>query len=165
MHSDYVDTFDGFGSRDFIIKTFYGSEANYIEKMKKREAEYTAVVEACASVSFADYDDVVTVDIDDAVSALQSLGYKKKDADKAVSAAINNGATSVEDVIKISLGKMTGQEQGDAVSNEDVITDSVNGLLALGYKKRESEKIVKECYADGYNSVEEIIRVCLTKLK
>lgn len=40
---------------------------------------------------------------DDAVSALENLGYKKAISEKAVATAVSNGATSIEDIIKEAL--------------------------------------------------------------
>lgn len=44
---------------------------------------------------------------DDAVSALENLGYKKSLSESAVSTAINNGAKTIEDIIKDALKILT----------------------------------------------------------
>lgn len=165
MNNNYTDVFEGFASRDSIIKAFYGSEEKYLERMRTRTSSYMKIVISCAEISFAAPSKTLQdLDIDDATAALQSLGYKKSDAKKEVQNAINNGANTVEDVIKISLGKTSKKETIIPV-NEDIITDAINSLLVLGYKKRESEKIVRQSYQDGHHKVEELLRVCLAKLK
>lgn len=44
---------------------------------------------------------------DDAVSALENLGYKKSASENAVSTALSNGAESIEDIIKDALKSLT----------------------------------------------------------
>lgn len=45
---------------------------------------------------------------EEAISALQSLGFKKRDAEKAVSMAANNGKTAenVQDLVKLALAQL-----------------------------------------------------------
>jgi Holliday junction DNA helicase RuvA len=44
---------------------------------------------------------------DDAVSALENLGYKKSMSENAVASAMNNGAKTIEDIIKDALKSLT----------------------------------------------------------
>lgn len=46
---------------------------------------------------------VSSTDMEDAISAIQNLGTRKGDATDAVKLAIEQGATSIEDMIKIGL--------------------------------------------------------------
>lgn len=47
---------------------------------------------------------------DDAVSALENLGYKKTSAEHAVSHAVKSGSGSIEDIIKNALKLLTGNK-------------------------------------------------------
>ncbi len=48
--------------------------------------------------------------VNDAVSALVNLGYKRHLSEKAVETVIKNGASSVEDIIRESLRYLTGNK-------------------------------------------------------
>jgi len=55
----------------------------------------------------ASADSPLNADTRDAVSALVNLGYKKAVSEKAVEAAINNGSTAIEEIIRESLKSLT----------------------------------------------------------
>jgi len=51
-----------------------------------------------------------SLNLDDAISALLSLGYKRKEAEGAVKKAREQGAGEIEEVIKRALSILTGQD-------------------------------------------------------
>lgn len=164
MTTDYTDAFLFLTpeQRAQMIKISFGNEANYIEYMKQYDKRYMDTVNSYADISFATFEDRFELNMDDAISALQSLGYKKKDAETAANTARNSGASTVEDVVKKAISKTSSTVKAK-IQNDPVIADAVNGLITLGYKRRESEKYVKELYHSGIRTVEQIIKECLAK--
>jgi Holliday junction DNA helicase RuvA len=91
------------------------------------------------------------------VTRLTSIsGVGKKTAERMI--------IELKDKIKIVLPKGAAREQDASVYVSDVMTDAVNALVALGYKKNQAEDAIKKVLkarGDEPVGVEDIIRLSL----
>jgi Holliday junction resolvasome RuvABC DNA-binding subunit len=149
-------------AEDKFIKSFFESRDEYVNYADELEDRLQASCDLYSDISFSD-EEFVEVDIDDAVSALQALGYKKKDAQNSVDLAIESGALTVEEVIQFALGKSDIQKP--VAYDVSVYNDSVDSLIVLGYKRKDVETLVGESMTSGITSTEDIIKYCLGKIK
>lgn len=145
-----------------FIDAFFESEDEYMNYSNALEARLQASCDLYSDISFSE-EEFVEVDEDDAIAALQALGYKKKDAQNAVDLAIGAGASTVEEVINFALGKQGTTSQ--IAYDESVYNDSVDSLIVLGYKRKDIETLVADAMCSGITTTEDIIKYCLGKVK
>jgi Holliday junction resolvasome RuvABC DNA-binding subunit len=145
-----------------FVKSFFESRDEYTNYANELEDRLQASCDLYSDISFSE-EEFVEVDVDDAVSALQALGYKKKDAHYSVELAIESGALTVEEVIQFALGKTDTSKP--VAYDMSVYNDSVDSLIVLGYKRKDVENLVAESMSSGITSIEDIIKYCLGKIK
>jgi Holliday junction resolvasome RuvABC DNA-binding subunit len=149
-------------TEDKFIASFFDSRDEYEQYSRAFQDRLDAGCALYDEVSFLEeYDD--EVDIDDAMSALQALGYKKKDAQSSVDLAIKSGVCSVEEVVQFALGK-TGVPK-EVTHDAGIYSDSVDALVVLGYKRKDVETVVDEAMSTGITATEDIVKYCLSKIK
>jgi Holliday junction resolvasome RuvABC DNA-binding subunit len=145
-----------------FIEAFFESKDEYMNYADELENRLQASFDMYSDISFCE-EEFIEVDIDDAISALQALGYKKKDAQNAVDLAIGSGASTVEEVITFALGKSGTTSK--VTYDEAVYNDSVDSLIVLGYKRKDIETLVADAMCSGIITTEDIIKYCLGKVK
>jgi Holliday junction resolvasome RuvABC DNA-binding subunit len=152
------------------MKLLYGSVENYKNSVQHMDDRIAAAALTYTEEYESDDDytiestDIDSTLFDDAVSGLQSLGYKKKDAERSVTDAIDAGVDTIDGIIKAALNKRKSVTEAPSVKS-DVVSDSVSALMALGYKKRESDKLVDSAINNGITNIEDIIKFALSKAK
>jgi Holliday junction resolvasome RuvABC DNA-binding subunit len=152
------------------MKLLYGSVENYKNTVQDMEDRIAAAALTYTEEYESDDDytiestDIDSTLFDDAVSGLQSLGYKKKDAERSVTDAIDAGVDTIDGIIKAALNKRKSVTEAPSVKS-DVVSDSISALMALGYKKRESDKLVDSAINSGITNIEDIIKFALSKAK